>query len=128
MDSSSLSPAASAEDPETPPPPPVNRSFSCDSFSRLEVGTGIDITTSSFDVEFERFILTPEADDDDVAFIGILFPMYLSSVDLDLSAGFGDDGGETNSEDGLVLMLLPLLFTCVCEQADFVLRWDEMLR
>lgn len=46
-----------------------------------------------------------------------------------LQAGsFGDAGGETNSEDGLVLILLLLLFTALCEQADFVLRWDVTLR
>lgn len=43
-------------------------------------------------------------------------------MDFDLNAGLGDGGGETNSEDGLVLMLLPVLFKVLCEHADFVLR------
>lgn len=93
----------------------IKRSFSFDSFSRLEVGT--DITTSSFNVKDERLLV-----DTDVILGDILFPIHLSSVDFDLIAGFGDAGGETNSEDGLVLILLLLLFTALCEQADFVLR------
>lgn len=93
----------------------IRRSFNLDSFSKLEVGT--DITTSSFNVEDERLLM-----DTDVVFKGILFPIHLSSVDFDLIAGFGDGGGETNNEDGLVLMLLPLLFRVLCEQVDLVLR------
>lgn len=84
----------------------------------LEAGIGTDMTTSSFKAEIERLFFGA----DSVVFRGILFPMYLSSVDLDLDAGFGDDGGETNSDDGLVLVLLPVLFRGLCEQADFVLR------
>lgn len=87
---------------------PINRSFNFDSFSKLVVGTGTVITTSSFKVEVERLVLI--GTEDDVVFNDILFPMYLSSVDLDLNAGFGDGGGETNNEDGLVLMLLLVLF------------------
>lgn len=95
---------------------PIKRFFSFDNFSRLIAGTVI--TTSSFNVEIERLFLV---DIDDV-FKGMLFPMYLSSVDLDLSAGFGDDGGETNSEDGLVVLtLLLVFFGGLCEQADLVL-------
>jgi hypothetical protein len=62
--------------------------------------------TSSFKIEVEHLVLIGT----DVVFSGMLFPMYFSSVDLDLNAGFGDGGGETNNEDGLVLILLPVLF------------------
>lgn len=116
VDSSSLSPP-SAADPIGAVP--IRRSFSFDSFSRLEVGTGTDMTTSSLKVEIERIFL---GTDGNVVFRGMLFPMYLSSVDLDLDAGFGDGGGETNNEDGLVLILLPVFFRGLCEQVDFVLR------
>lgn len=110
VDSSSLSPPG-AGDPAIGAVP-IRRSFNLDSFSKLEVGIGI--TISSFNVEDERLLM-------DVVFKGILFPIHFS-VDFDLIAGFGDGGGETNSEDGLVLMLLPLLFRVLCEQADLVLR------
>lgn len=115
VDSSSLSPPGTG-DRAVEVVVPIRRSFSFDSFSRLAVGTGI--TTSSFNVEDKRLLV----DTDDVVFRGILFPIHLSSVDFDLIVGFGDDGGETNSEDGLVLVLLPLLFRVLCEQADLVLR------
>lgn len=116
VDSSSLS-TPGAEDDSVGAVPISKRSFSFDRFSMLEVGTVI--ITSSVHVEIERLFL---ADTDDVVFRGMLFPMYLSSVDLDLSVGFGDVGGETNSEDGLVvLMLLPVFFGGLCEQVDFVL-------
>jgi len=114
VDSSSLSPGA--DDPAVGAVP-IKRSFNLDSFSRLEVGT--DIITSLLNVEDERFLVDT---DDGVVFWDIFFPIYLSSVDFDLIAGFGDEGGEINSEDGLVLMLLPLLFRVLCEQVDLVLR------
>jgi len=89
----------------------IRRSLSFDSFSILEVDTVI--TISSFNVEIERLFLVGT---DDVVFRGILFPINFSSVDLDLNAGFGDGGGETNSEDGLVmLMLLLVFFGGLCE-------------
>jgi len=114
VDSSSLSPPA-AGDPVVDVAP-IKRSFSLDSFSKLEVGT--DITASSLNVKDERLLV----DTDDVVFRDMLFPIHFSSVDFDLIAGFGDEGGETNSEDGLVLMLLPFFFRVLCEQADLVLR------
>lgn len=119
VDSSSLSPPGAGEFCR---PLPIKRSFSLDSFSRLEVGTCIDITTSSFDVEIERFFFREIVDDDDVVFSGMLLPKHLSSVDLERKAGFGDGGGETKSEDGLVLTLLPVFFGGLCEQTDLVLR------
>lgn len=89
----------------------IRRSLNFDSFSILEVDTVI--TISSFNVEIERLFLVGT---DDVVFRGILFPINFSSVDLDLNAGFGDGGGETNSEDGLVmLMLLLVFFGGLCE-------------
>lgn len=89
----------------------IRRSLNFDSFSILEVDTVI--TISSFNVEIERLFL---AGTDDVVFRGILFPINFSSVDLDLNAGFGDGGGETNSEAGLVmLMLLLVFFGGLCE-------------
>lgn len=126
VDSSSLSPPVAGE---LCTPTPISRSLSLDSFSRLEVGTCIvtAAATSSFDVEVEveRVFF---ADADDAALSGMLLPMYLSSVDLERKAGLGDGGGETKSEDGLVLRLLPVLFRGLCEQADLVLRWDATLR
>lgn len=116
VDSSSLSPSGAGD--RIVGVVPISRSFSFDSFSRLGVGT--DITTSSFNVEDKRLLVGTT--DDDVVFGATLFPVHLSSVDFDLIAGFGDGGGETNSEDGLVLMLLLFLFTVLCEQADLVLR------
>lgn len=111
VDSSSLSPSGAGD--RAVGVVPIRQSFSFDNFSRLVVGTGI--TTSSFNVEDKRPFM-------DVVFGAILFLVHLSSVDFDLIAGFGDGGGETNSEDGLVLMLLLFLFTVLCEQADRVLR------
>lgn len=119
VDSSSLSPPPGAPgDLVNVGAAPIRRSFSFDSFSRLEVGT--DITTSS-NVEEER-LLAGITDGDAVFRDALLFPIHLSSVDFDLMAGFGDGGGEMNSEEGLVLMLLPLLFRFLCEEADLVLR------
>lgn len=115
MDSSSLSPPGAGD--FVVGVVPIRRFFNFDSFSRLEVSIGI--TTSSFNVKDERLLVDTN---DDVVFGGTLFPIHLSSVDFDLIAGFGDAGGETNSEDGLVLMLLPLLLGVLCEQADLVLR------
>lgn len=94
---------------------PIRRSFNFDSFSKLEVGTIV----SSVSVEIERLFLMVV--DDDTVFSGVLFPIYLSSVDFDLEASFGDGGGETNNEEGRVLLLLPVLFKGFCEQADLVL-------
>lgn len=105
VDSSSLSPVGAGE---LTGAFPISRSFSFDSFSALDVGTGIVMTTSSLSVDVERLVLM--GIDDEVVFSGMLFPMYLSSVDFDLNAGFGDGGGETNNEDGLVLTLLPIFF------------------
>lgn len=122
VDSSSLSTPVIGDD--SVGAVPIRRSLSFDSFSMLEVGTVIMI--SSFNVEIERLFVVGT---DDVVFRGMLFPIYLSSVDLDLNAGFGDGGGEMNSEDGLaMLMLLPVFFGGLCEQADLVLCWDAMLR
>lgn len=111
VDSSSLSPSGASD--RAVGAVPIRRSFSFDSFSRLEVGTGI---TTSSSVADERLLVDT---DDGVVFGTTLFPVHLSSVDFDLIAGFGDGGGETNSEDGLVLLFL---FTVLCEQADLVLR------
>jgi len=59
VDSSSLSPPGAGD--RAADVVPIRRSFSFDSFSRLEVGT--DITTSSFNVVDERLLV-----DDDVIF------------------------------------------------------------
>lgn len=83
--------------------PPSRRSFNLLNVPIPQVGTGIEIIFGS---SLSEVIESLDLKVDELAFAKASRLAKLSSLDCDLSAGLGDDGGDINNEFGLPVGLL----------------------